>query len=332
MLIEPVGTDKSERPRPLRRRSRSRRALTASAAGAALVLSGCGNGSGAGGDDTVSLGFVNGAHTDFHTCLEAAVELAAENAGVKLFTANSQQNAEKELTKIGQMMTSWKVDALIIQPVDINALRDGVARARAAKVPVFLTSVALEDTSDILGAVVVDLEKAGRLDAEWIGKDAQGKRAEVGVVAGAPGAASDLLVSGFTAALPENAQVVAIRPGMFDPVEARAAGEAMIREHPGLDYAFVANEEMALAVREAFDVAGAKGVRIVTVNGTDKGLEAIKGGQLSATVTNSPLVNGTMAVRNSLALLAGKEVDRIDSVPLVLVTKNNLDQAPQYCT
>lgn len=42
-------------------------------------------------------------------------------------------------------------------------------------------------------------------------------------------------------------------------------------------------------------------------------------------------VNGTMAVRNVLALLDGKAADRIDSVPLVLVTKNNLDQAPQYC-
>ncbi|MFI6862824.1 substrate-binding domain-containing protein [Streptomyces sp. NPDC050421] len=124
---------------------------------------------------------------------------------------------------------------------------------------------------------------------------------------------------------------MATRPGMFDPVRAGEVGADMIREHPGLDYAFVANEAMAFAVRGSFDAAGAKGVRIVTVNGTDKSLAAIRSGRPSATVTNSPQVNGTMAVRNVLALLAGKKADRIDSVPLVLVTKNNLDQAPQYC-
>ncbi|MFI6964641.1 sugar ABC transporter substrate-binding protein [Streptomyces sp. NPDC050255] len=317
---EPVG--------PGRRRIR-RRSLTASAVGAALVLSGCGDGSDA-DHEAVRLGFVNGAHTDFHTCLQGAVELAAENEGVKLFTANSQQDASKELANIGKM-TSWKVDALIVQPVDISALPADITRARSADTPVFLTSVVPKDTSDLLGAVVVDLEQAGRLDAGWIERDANGKRSEVGVVAGAPGAASDLLVAGFTAALPGSAEVVASRPGMFDPTVARDVAAAMIGEHPGLDYAFVANEEMAFAVREAFDAAGAKGVRIVTVNGTDKGLAAIRAGKLSATVTNSPLVNGTMAVRNVLALLAGKEADRIDSVPLVLVTKNNLDQAPQYC-
>ncbi|MER5277024.1 sugar ABC transporter substrate-binding protein [Streptomyces sp. NPDC002809] len=294
------------------------------------MLSGCGGGSDAGHETTVTLGFVNGAHSDFHTCLQGAVELAAETAGVKLFTANSQQDAAKELANIGKM-TSWKVDALIVQTVDIGALPGDIARARSADVPVFLTSVVPEDTSDILGAVVVDLEQAGRLDAEWIGKDANGKQAEVGIVAGAPGAASDLLVSGFTAALPANTPVVASRPGMFDPARAQEAAAAMIREHPGLDYAFVANEEMAFAARKAFDAAGGKGVRIVTVNGTDRGLAAIEKGTLSATVTNSPLVNGTMAVRNTLALLAGRKADRIGSVPLVLVTKNNLNQAPQYC-
>lgn len=322
--VRSSGTRTSRRP------GRSRRTLTASAAGAALVLSGCGGGPAPGEDDAVRIGFVNGAHTDFHTCLQGAVELAAEKEGVTLFTANSQQNADRELANIGRM-TSWNVDALIVQSVDIAALPADIARAREDGVPVFLTSVVPDDTADILGAVVVDLEQAGRLDAEWLGKDAAGKRAEVGIIAGAPGAASDLLVSGFTAALPAHTEVVATRPGMFDPAKAQEAAKSMIREHPHLDYAFVANEEMALAARGSFDAAGAKGVRIVTVNGTDKGLAAVRSGTLSATVTNSPLVNGTIAVRNTLALLAGEEADRIDSVPLVLVTKNNLDQAPQYC-
>lgn len=314
-----------------RRPGRSRRALAASAIGATVALSGCGDSSGVGHDATV-LGFVNGGgHTTFHICLQEAIELAARNEGVELATLNSQQDAGTELANIKDMTTLWKTDALILQPVDVNALQDSIAEAKSLKVPVFLTSVAPDNTSDILGAVVVDLEKAGAMDAGWIGKDAAGKEVQVGIIAGAPGSSSDLLVSGFTAALPDSAEIVSTQPGMFDPGKAERVAKGMIEEHPGLDYAFVANEEMALAARQAFDTAGAKRVRIVTVNGTDMGLDAIGTGEFSATVANSPTVSGTMAVKNTLALLAGKPTDKIGSVPLALITKDNQDTAPEYC-
>ncbi|MFE7547142.1 sugar ABC transporter substrate-binding protein [Streptomyces gardneri] len=310
--------------------SRSR-AVAAAVAGAALVMTcACGGGSGTGSGDTVTVGFVNGAHSDFHTCLQGAVEMAAEEAGAELTTANSQQDPARELAHI-KAMVSQDVDVLIVQTVDVEKLKDGIAVARGADVPIFLTSVVGDRTGDLLGAVVVDLKKAGSLDAAWVASDAGGRQVEVGVIAGAPGAASDLLVSGFTEALPPNAEVVADEPAMFDPVKAKGVATRVIRAHPGLDYAFVANEEMALAARDAFDAAGAKGVEIVTINGTHRGLAAIKEGRVSATVTNSPLTNGRMAVKNAMALLSGEPVPRIATVPLSLVTAENLDHAPPYC-
>ncbi|MFE0653728.1 sugar ABC transporter substrate-binding protein [Streptomyces sp. NPDC059534] len=312
--------------------SRSR-AVAAAAAGAVLVMTcGCGGGSGSGSGDTVTVtvGFVNGAHSDFHTCLQGAVEMAAEVAGAELTTANSQQDPARELAHI-KAMVSQDVDVLIVQTVDAEKLKDGIAVARGANVPIFLTSVVGDDTADILGAVVVDLKKAGRLDAGWVGSDAGGRQVEVGVIAGAPGAASDLLVSGFTEALPPNAKVVVNAPAMFDPVKAEGVATRAIRAHPGLDYVFVANEERALAARDAFDATGAKGVKIVTINGTHRGLAAIKDGRVSATVTNSPLTNGRMAVKNALTLLSDEPAPKIATVPLTLVTRKNLDHAPPCC-
>ncbi|MGW3106090.1 substrate-binding domain-containing protein [Streptomyces sp. NPDC001100] len=133
---------------------------------------------------------------------------------------------------------------------------------------------------------VADLGKLGALDAGWIAQDAGGKNVRVGVIAGAPGAASDLMVGGFTKALPSTAKVVANQPGMFNPVKAQDMAENMIQAHPGLQYAFVASEDMALAARKAFDAAGKKDVKIVIANGTDEDLAAVKDGRLSATVAN----------------------------------------------
>jgi ribose transport system substrate-binding protein len=49
-------------------------------------------------------------------------------------------------------------------------------------------------------------------------------------------------------------------------------------------------------------------------------------------VANSPQVIGETAVTNTLALLDGKkEVGKTAKIPLALITKDNLDEAPRYC-
>ncbi|MBE8477282.1 sugar ABC transporter substrate-binding protein [Streptomyces justiciae] len=300
---------------------------------AALMLSGCGTEDDASGaaDGAVTLGFVNGAATHFHTCLLKSVEQTAKAEDAKLYSANSKQDAGTELSNIEDMI-SRNVDALIVQTVNVDALEGDIAKAKSAGIPVFLTSVATGDMSDVLGVAKVDLKQVGALDAGWIAKDAAGKDVKVGIVAGAPGAASDLLVGGFKDALPGTAKVVANQPGMFNPAKAQDVAENMIQAHPDLDYAFVANEEMAFAVRKAFDAAGAKDVKIVSVNGTEDGVAAVKSGALSATVANSAMTIGQTAVKNTIALLnKDKTVDKIANIPLVLVTKDNVDEAPQYC-
>ncbi|MCX4766518.1 sugar ABC transporter substrate-binding protein [Streptomyces sp. NBC_01275] len=308
---------------------RSRRALYATVTGCALVLTGCGNDD-AGGSDSVSLGFVNGGDTNFHSCLLKAVEGRAKTEGAKLYTANSHQNAGTELSNIEDMI-SRDVSALIVQTVNVDSLKGDIAKAKAAGIPIYLTSVSTSDVDDILGAAVVDLKKVGSLDAGWVAKDAGTKKVQVGIVAGAPGAASDLLVGGFQDALPATAEVVADQPGMFNPAKAQDVAENMIQAHPDLDYAFVANEEMAFAVRKAFDAAGADDVKIVTANGTDEGLAAVKSGAFSATVANSAKTIGETAVQNAVGLLDEKKVDKIANIPLLLVTEDNLSEAPQYC-
>ncbi|MFJ9380864.1 hypothetical protein [Streptomyces sp. NPDC101455] len=45
---------------------------------------------------------------------------------------------------------------------------------------------------------------------------------------------------------------------MFVAAKAKIVAEGMIKAHPDLDYAFVANEEREFAARKAFDAAGGK--------------------------------------------------------------------------
>jgi ribose transport system substrate-binding protein len=299
---------------------------------AALALTACDKADNAGtsGGDSVTLGFVNGATTEFHTCLEKAINSEAKAQNAEVVTANSKQDPGTELSNIEDMI-SRNVNAMIVQTVNVDALENDIAKAKSANIPIFLTSVITSDTADILGAVVVDLKGVGRLDAEWVAKDAGDAPAEAAIIAGAPGAASDLLVGGFKDALPTNVTVVGNQPGMFNRAKAQDVAENLIQAHPNLKYAFVANEDMAFGAYQAFQAAG-KNVKIVTVNGTDDGLAAVKDGKFAATVANSATTTGQLAVKNTLSLLkAGSGTEKIANTPITLITKDNLDEAPQYC-
>lgn len=67
------------------------------------------------------------------------------------------------------------------------------------------------------------------------------------------------------------------------------------------------------------------------MNGTDEGLAAVKNGEFSATVANSAKTIGETAVKNAVGLLDKEKVDKIANIPLLLVTEDNLSEAPQYC-
>lgn len=301
--------------------------------GLCLLLSGCvvsstGRSSSSG---PPSLGFVNGDTKHFHTCLEKAVRETARNNMATLQVANSRASADRELSNIRAMIDS-KVDAIIVQSVDSKALDADIAVVKKAGIPLFVTSYTPSNGNDeVLGAVLFRLSEIGGLNAHWISRDANGRQVEVGIVSGDGTSSSSSMVSGFTKGLANNVKLVASEPGGYDRSKAKSLASRMIRSHSDIQYVFVANEDMAFGVREALDEAGSTDVRIVTANGTDEGLAALKDGRFSATVSSSVMEMGELAVTNALSLLRGDQTDKIAYVPNRLITEGTADTAAIYC-
>ncbi|MBK3565752.1 substrate-binding domain-containing protein [Streptomyces sp. MBT62] len=310
----------------------SSRRLLATGVGLGLLATGCGL---IPNDSTQStgpvvLGFINGGTTSFHTCLQTAVTRTTSDNLAKVLTANSNGSKSTELRNVKDMIAR-KVDAIVLLSVDASALGADIAAAHKAKTPITLIALTPSDDSEILGAVISDLPGIGKLDAQWVDDDADGKPAEAVVVSGDGSTSSNLMVGGFTKNLAGNVRVVGNERGMFDRATAKAAAAGLIKAHPDIRYAFVANEDMAFGVREAFDAAGAESVKIVTVNGTDPGLAALKDGKFAATVSNSVQDLGALAVTHTLSLLRKDEKTKIAHIDARLVTKDNADTAPVYC-
>ncbi|MFV2107534.1 MULTISPECIES: sugar ABC transporter substrate-binding protein [unclassified Micromonospora] len=309
---------------------------------AALTVSasaGCGSDDAtvdSGGQEGYRIGFVNGNTIQFHTCLEKSVRAQAEAKGVELLVANSAGDPAKEISNVEDMIIK-QVDAIIVQTVNIDAQQGDVDRANRADVPIFLTSVAAVDPNKILGAATTDVEHAGALLGQWVAEDGGQEPAEIAIIGGAPGASADLMNKGFKAALGDGQQVVFEQPALWQRAKAQEVAENLLQGNPGIKYLFVHNEDMAFGALSALRAANRDDIKIVTINGTDDGLAAIRDGQISATISQPPRLIGEMAIDAVVSLLdaenggSGPAAPKVQQIPDQLITKSNVDQAPQYC-
>lgn len=315
----------------------TRARATALALAAGLALSACSVDEGgeaaahAPSSKELTIGFVNGNSIEFHTCLQRALQARAKSAGVTVLTANSAMNPAKELSNIDDMIVK-RVDAIVVQTVNIDSLEGGIGRANRADIPIFLTSVASVDQSKILGAVVTDVRKVGRDLGGWLAEDSAGKPVEVGIIGGAPGAAADLMNNAFKQSL-SGAEVVFDQPAFWQRAKAQDVAENLLQAHPKASYVFVHNEDMAFGALAAFKAAGRDDIKILTNGGSEAGVKAVKDGEFAVTVSNTPKSVGEMAVDNVVGLLRGTQgVQKIATVPDMVVTSDNASEAPPYCS
>lgn len=226
----------------------------------------------------------------------------------------------------------------MLQTVNFKSGTRIVAKANDQDVPVLLTSVDfVRDPSKVSGAVVFNLIDTGSKIGAFLRKQvaAAGGEQRIGIIAGAPGAASDLLVKGVKKGLAgaRNARIAFEQPGMWNRNKAAGVAENMLQAQPDLDYVFVASEEMAFGVLESIRAAGKEDqVRIVTNNGTDAGLKAVRDGDFLSTTDASAFQIGLKAGRAAGRILSGGEPEpRVQTQLARVITKANADQAAPYC-
>ena len=94
--------------------------------------------------------------------------------------------------------------------------------------------------------------------------------------------------------------------------------ENLLQAHPDVKAVFSQNDEMALGAIEAIKASG-KDIVVVGFDGNDDAVEAVKNGELAATVAQQPKEMGKLAMENAINHLKGETIEaQIDS-PLELV-------------
>jgi ribose transport system substrate-binding protein len=248
---------------------------------------------------------------------EGAVD-AAKLINVKLSVLDSQNDAIKELNNVESLIVS-RVDLIIINPTDSDAVSSAIKLANNNKIPV-ITVDRNASQGEVVTYIASDNIQGGRLAGDLIYELLQGN-GKVVELEGIPGtSAARERGRGFDEALKNypGIEKVVKQPADFDRNKALVVIENILQTNPDVNAIFAHNDEMALGALKAVEESG-KSIYVIGFDGTEEALKAVKDGKLTATIAQQPSKMGRIAVDIAVKYLRGEKVEPEVKVDLLVI-------------
>jgi inositol transport system substrate-binding protein len=263
--------------------------------------------------------------SEFIVMLNRAMEQKAREMGVKLIVNDAQRNAERQVQQV-ESFIAQKVDAIVLNPCEVEASAPAVDRALAAGIPI--VNVNSETRSAPTAFVGSRDEESARLAMECIARRLNG-RGNVVMMHGFMGQAAQLkrdLGARQTLAKYPGLKLLAHQTAEWDRAKAMSLMENWIQAHgEKVNAVFAQNDEMALGALLALEQAKLKQkVVVVGVDAIADALQAVKDGRLDATVFQDARGQGGAAVETAVKIIRKEPYAKEVFIPFRLVTKENV--------
>jgi ribose transport system substrate-binding protein len=254
----------------------------------------------------------------FFVSLRDGVVKEVEALGMEVIIVDAQNDSAKQVNDVEDLIQQG-VDALLINPTDSAAISTAVQSANNIGIPV-VTLDRSADKGKVEALVASDNIKGGEMAANYI-IEKLGENTQVIELEGVPGAsATRERGKGFHNVADQKLNITAKQAADFDRTKGLTVMENLLQANPDIKAVFAHNDEMALGAIEAISSSG-KEVMVIGFDGNDDALNAIKAGDMEATVAQQPELIGKLAVDAARDVLQGKKVEKIIAAPLKLVTK-----------
>ncbi len=277
----------------------------------------------AAGEGEVTLGLVlSTLNNPFFVTLRDGAQAAADAAGAKLIVVDAQDDSAKMTAGIEDLINK-KVNALLINPTDSDAVVPSIQKANEAGIPVFTVDRGANGGT-VVSHVASDNVAGGKMAAEFLCNAIGGKGNVVELQGIAGSSAARDRGQGFNdymAASCKDAKIVAQQTANFNRDEGLSVFENILQAQPEIAAVFAHNDEMILGAIQAAEAAKREGIVFVGFDAVDDAVAAVKNGKLAATVAQQPDLMGKLAVEAAIKFLGGEKVEASIPVDLSLVTK-----------
>ncbi len=310
-------------------------------------------GASAASDMQFSVLVCNMAHPFFVDLVKGA-EDAAEELGVEVLTYDAQDDSAQQVRQVEDSVVLG-IDALILNPTDVDALVPAVRQVIAEGIPVFTADRDVRNVGQVayIGTNnVVAAEEGAKKMIALLDDSGKEKPWRVVVLDGTPGSSAAIeRGQGFMNILEPlgeagDVEVVAKLTANFDRSTGLNVMQDILATDKDIDAIITANDEMALGAITAMKEAGMEigypdGVVVVGFDAITDAFEAIRKGEMDATVAQAPYLMGYWGVHAAYASLAEgwvppEEIPVYEptgslhlGTPSLVVTADNIDQAAE---
>jgi len=275
---------------------------------------------------TIGVSLLN-VSNEFIVMLNQAMAAKAKDLGVTLLVNDAQGSAERQVQQV-ETFLAQHVDAIILNPCEVEASSPAVDKAVAAGIPIVnMNSETHAAPSAFVGSRD---EESARLALEYIAKRLNGKGSLL-VMDGVMGQAAQIKrEQGAREILAKTPglKVLAEQSAEWDRAKAMSLMENWIQSYGStIDAVFAQNDEMAMGALLALERAKLKDkVVVVGVDAIADALQAVRENRLDATVFQDARQQGASAVETAVKLIRNQPVETQVYIPFRLVTKDTVGQ------
>ncbi len=250
----------------------------------------------------------------------------AQGVNVKVYTADN--DPAKQNSQVDEAIAQ-KVDGIMLEPASFDGLTSAVKAVLAAKIPIITVHESVANQELCASFVGIDMKQIGVQRMTQVAKDLGGHGNIAHVEGGLGHPAQIAIGEGGVSVLQQNPGMKVIFEGTGNWVapDAMSLVENWMSTGKQIDAIVCDNDGMAMGVVQALRAANKIGkIKVYGGDAPPEAMKAIKAGEEAASIYVDSKIEAQLAVKTMIAVAEGKTVDKLVLVPLVTITKDNVDQ------
>jgi ribose transport system substrate-binding protein len=263
---------------------------------------------------------------------KAEQELNAKGSKVRIIWKGPlrEDDRDQQIQVVENFMTR-RVSAIVLAPLDSQALVKPVHSAVRSKVPVVIMDSDLK-SDDYVSFVATDNYKGGRLAGEEMARLLEGKGNVILLRYAVGSASTEAREAGFVDALTNFPNIKLIssdqHAGATRELAYQASQNILNRFGREANGVFCPCEPPTIAMTKALrDLGLASGkVKMIGFDAGSQSVTDLKNGDVQALVVQNPLLMGYLGVVTAVKYLKGEKVEKRIDTGVSLITKYNMNQ------